>query len=63
MTEQGWLAQIYGKICSEAGEGTWFLLSGISILIPNPPIPSHSHERPSSTGISAVIARPATLDL
>lgn len=44
MTQQGWLAQIYGEICSEAGEGTWFLVSQISILTPNPPFPSHSHE-------------------
>lgn len=60
---KGWLAQIHGKICSKAGEGTWFLVSGISILIPNPPFPSHSHEQPSFMGISAVIACPATSDL
>lgn len=57
---KGWLAQIHGKICSEAGKGTWFLVSGIGILIPNPPFPSHSNEQPSFTGISAVIVCPAT---
>lgn len=56
MTQQGWLAQIHGEICSEAGEGTWFLVSQINILIPNPPFSSHSHEWTPSTGISAVIA-------